>query len=144
MSKIKFNLPVLISEWKVRFKPLPFMNKKGFRHFLATNLLESSTSFSSDTLEQFKAKQYDYTLPVSTEYNIDGYGADMLRNYYIHKKKSWSFPEIEKVDEYMVYLPYEVEECNDKIYLIENTTGLKKKIKDSDKIYEMLKGDEYR
>ena len=144
MINTKFNLPVMVSEWQVRFKPLPFMKKKGNRHYLATNLMETSTSFSNESLDQYKEQSYEYTLPVCTDYDIEEYGMDMLRNYYIHKKKSWSFPEIEKVDEYIVYLPYEIEECDDKIFLIENTTGLKKKIRSSDKIYETLKGDGYR
>lgn len=141
MTNTKFNLPVMISEWQVRFRPLPFMKKRGTRHYLATNLMETSTSFTNESMDQYKKQRYDYTLPVCTEYDIEEYGTDMLRNYYIHKKKSWSFPEIEKVDEYIVYLPYEIEETDDKIFLLEEMTGLKRKIKRNDKIYETLKGD---
>lgn len=141
MIRKNFNLPIVISEWQVKFKPLPFMKKKGFKHFLATNLLESSTSFSNESWEEYKEQQFDYTLPIDTSYDVDGHGMDILRNYYIHKKKSWSFPEIEKVDEYIVYLPYVIEENEKKIFLLEKTTGLKKRIKNNDKIYKYLKGD---
>lgn len=143
MSDMSFNLPVIISEWNVKFKPFPFMKRRGLKHFLATNLIESSTSFSNGNLKEFKEQKFEYTLPVDTTYDVDGPGMDMLRNYYIHKKKSWSFPEIEKIDEYIVYLPYAVGENKGGIYLIEHTTGLKKKIKYKDKIYKILKGDVY-
>lgn len=138
MVNINFNMPILISEWKVIFKPFPFMKKKGFKHFLATNLIENSTSFSDEGLKEYTDKQYDYTLPLDINYNVDQYGEDMLRNFYIHKKKSWSFPEIEKVREYVVYLPYSMEESNKKIILIEESTGLKKKINETNQIYNLL------
>lgn len=66
MINTKFNLPVMVSEWQVRFKPLPFMKKKGNRHYLATNLMETSTSFSNESLDQYKEQRYEYTLPVCT------------------------------------------------------------------------------
>lgn len=138
MVNINFNMPILISEWEVIFKPFPFMKKKGFKHFLATNLIENSTSFSDEDLKEYKNKQYDYTLPLDINYSVDQYGQDMLRNFYIHKKKSWSFPEIEKVGEYVVYLPYSMEENNKKIFLIEESTGLKKKINENNQIYNLL------
>lgn len=139
MSDTQFNLPVLISEWQVKYKPLPLMRKKGLTHFLATNLIETSTSFSDESLEGFKEERYEITLPVSMDYNIDQYGQNMLKNYYMHQKKSWSFPEIEKITEYIVYLPYAIEESQNKVFLIEESTGMKKKISKKDKIYELLK-----
>lgn len=139
MVNINFNMPILISEWKVIFKPFPFMKKKGFKHFLATNLIENSTSFSDEDLKEYMNKQYDYTLPLDMNYDVNQYGRDMLRNFYIHKKKSWSFPEIEKVGEYVVYLPYSMEENNKKIILVEESTGLKKKISENNQIYNLLK-----
>lgn len=139
MSDTQFNLPVLISEWQVKYKPLPLMRKKGLTHFLATNLIETSTSFSDESLKGFKEERYEITLPVSMDYNIDQYGQNMLKNYYMHQKKSWSFPEIEKITEYIVYLPYAIEESQNKVFLIEESTGMKKKISKKDKIYELLK-----
>lgn len=138
MNSTQFNLPVLISEWQVKYKPLPFMKKKGLTHFLATNLIETSTSFSDESLQNYQSKRYETTLPVSTDYDVNQYGENMLKNYYMHQKKSWSFPEIEKIKEYMVYLPYIIEEADNKVFLVEETTGMKKKISKKNKIYELL------
>lgn len=138
MSDAQFNLPVLISEWQVKYKPLPLMRKKGLTHFLATNLIETSTSFSDESLKNFKTEKYDITLPVSLDYDFDQYGEKMLKNYYIHQKKSWSFPEIKKITEYIVYLPYAIEEVGNKIFLVEESTGMKKKISKKNKIYGLL------
>ena len=138
MNSTQFNLPVLISEWQVKYKPLPSMKKKGLTHFLATNLIETSTSFSDESLQNYQSKRYETTLPVSTDYDVNQYGENMLKNYYMHQKKSWSFPEIEKIKEYMVYLPYIIQEADNKVFLVEETTGLKKKISKKNKIYELL------
>lgn len=138
MSETQFNLPVLISEWQVKYKPLPLMKKKGLTHFLATNLIETSTSFSDESLKDFKNEKYNITLPVSTDYDVNHYGENMLKNYYMHQKKSWSFPEIEKITEYIVYLPYAIEEAGNKLFLVEESTGMKKKISKKNKIYELL------
>lgn len=138
MSETQFNLPVLISEWQVKYKPLPLMKKKGLTHFLATNLIETSTSFSDESLKDFRTEKYNITLPVSVDYDINQYGENMLKNYYMHQKKSWSFPEIEKITEYIVYLPYAIEEYDKKVFLVEESTGMKKKISKKNKIYELL------
>lgn len=138
MSETQFNLPVLISEWQVKYKPLPLMKKKGLTHFLATNLIETSTSFSDESLKDFKSEKYNITLPVSVDYDVNQYGENMLKNYYMHQKKSWSFPEIEKITEYIVYLPYAIEEYDKKVFLVEESTGMKKKISKKNKIYELL------
>ncbi|MCK1975941.1 hypothetical protein LNK15_02580 [Jeotgalicoccus huakuii] len=139
MNSKKFNLPILVSEWRVKYQPLPLMKKKGLTHFLATDLIESSTSFSDENLREYIYEKYDITLPVQLDYNIDNYGWNMLKNYYMHQKKSWSYPEVEKVTEYIVYLPYIIEESDKKIYLVEEKTGMKKKISRKNKIYELLK-----
>lgn len=139
MNSKKFNLPILVSEWRVKYQPLPLMKKKGLTHFLATDLIESSTSFSDENLREYIYEKYDITLPVQLDYNIDNYGWNMLKNYYMHQKKSWSYPEVEKVTEYVVYLPYIIEESDKKIYLVEEKTGMKKKISRKNKIYELLK-----
>lgn len=138
MSNIQFNLPVLISEWQVRYTPLPLMKKKSLTHFLATNLIETSTSFSDESLRGFQKKRYNITLPVNQEYDVSEYGKNMLKNYYMHQKKSWSFPEIKKVTEYIVYLPYAIKKESGKIYLVEESTEMKKKISKKNKIYELL------
>lgn len=138
MSNTQFNLPVLVSEWQVKYKPLPLMKKKGLTHFLATNLIETSTSFSDESLCEYKEERYELTLPVSLNYSIDEYGQNMLKNYYMHQKKSWSYPEIEKITEYVAYLPYAIEETKNKIFLIEESTGMKKKISKKNKIYELI------
>ena len=114
------------------------MKKKGLTHFLATNLIETSTSFSDESLRDFKEERYDITLPVSIDYDVNQYGENMLKNYYMHQKKSWSFPEIKKITEYIVYLPYAIEEDNKKVFLVEESTGMKKKISKKNKIYELL------
>lgn len=138
MSNTQFNLPVLISQWQVKYKPLPLMKKKGLTHFLATNLIETSTSFSDESLCDYKEERYAVTLPVNVDYDVNQYGENMLKNYYMHQKKSWSFPEIEKITEYIVYLPYAIEEDNKKVFLVEESTGMKKKISKKNKIYELL------
>ena len=56
----------------------------------------------------------------------------------MHQKKSWSYPEIEKVSEYIVYLPYAIEEEKNKMFLVEESTGMKKKISKKNKLYELL------
>lgn len=139
MNSKKFNLPILVSEWRVKYQPLPLMKKKGLTHFLATDLIESSTSFSDESLIDYKNGKYETTLPVKLNYDIDTYGWNMLKNYYMHQKKSWSYPEVEKVTEYIVYLPYVIEESDKKIFLVEEKTGMKKKISSKNKIYELLK-----
>lgn len=138
MSNTQFNLPVLISQWQIKYKPLPLMKKKGLTHFLATNLVETSTSFSDENLHMYREEKYDITLPVNTDYNVDTYGKTMLKNYYMHQKKSWCYPEVEKITEYLVYLPYAIEESKNKVFLVEESTGMKKKISKKNKIYELL------
>lgn len=138
MNNKKFNLPILVSEWRVIYKPLPLMSKKGLTHFLATDLIENSTSFSDTCLSEYKTEKHEYTLPVGLDYDIDDYGWKILKNYYMHQKKSWSYPEIEKVSEYIVYLPYAIEEEKNKLFLVEESTGMKKKISKKNKLYELL------
>src|SRR5699024_7311361 len=88
MNNKKFNLPILVSEWRVIYKPLPLMSKKGLTHFLATDLIETSTSFSDTCLSEYKTEKHEYTLPVDLDYDIDDYGWKMLKNYYMHQKKA--------------------------------------------------------
>ncbi|WP_213810872.1 hypothetical protein [Jeotgalicoccus sp. WY2] len=115
--------------------------KEGADTFLATNLLETSTSFSDESLKDFRTEKYNITLPVSVDYDVNQYGESMLKNYYMHQKKSWSFPEIKKITEYIVYLPYAIEEYDKKVFLVEESTGMKKKISKRIKYMNFYKGD---
>lgn len=142
MSNFNFNLPLLISRWQVSYQPYPLFKKKGYTHFLATDLIENSTSFSDYNLEEYKQKKYNYTLPINVNYNVDEYGEDMLKNHYIHKKKSWSYPNITKIEEYLVYLPYNIEKNHNNIFLQEELSGMKRKLKKKNKLYKILQRSE--
>lgn len=138
MNEIKFNLPVLISKWHVTYKPLPFAGQKKFKHFLATDLLQKETSFSEDDYQTYSQKKYSYTIPVEMNYDIEKNGYEILRHHYMYKKKSWSFPTVENVGKYHIYLPYSITYRNDEYILHEETSGLSRKLKKNDEIYKLV------
>lgn len=142
VEKMKFNLPVLISEWTINYKPLPLMRPRKIKHYLGTNLLEEITSFTENTFEAYREPKYPYTLPIDTAYDIQKNGFDILKVHYMYKKKSWSVPEIDMAAKFLVYLPYHVIKKGPNYYLFEETSGLKKRLKTEDKIYKIIIGDE--
>ncbi|OZT77536.1 hypothetical protein [Salinicoccus roseus] len=138
MNEIKFNLPILVSQWHVTYKPLPLLGKKKLRHMLATDLIQKETSFLTDDYEAYREKKYSYTMPVEMIYDIEKNGYDLLRHHYMYKKKSWSYPEIERVDQYYIYLPYRIAEENGGYVLHEEVSGMRRKLKKNDEIYKMI------
>lgn len=138
MNNIKFNLPVLISKWHVIYKPLPVFGEKKLKHMLATDLLQKETSFFSDDYEAYKEEKYPYTIAVEMSYDVEKNGYDLLRHHYMYKKKSWSYPEIEKVDQYYIYLPYHITQENGEYILHEEVSGMSKKLKKNDEIYKRI------
>lgn len=138
MNKIKFNMPVLMSEWTVSYKPLPFIGNRKIKHYLGTSLLEKITSFTEDTFVEYTTPKYPYTLPVHLNYDIEKEGHDLLRHHYVYKKKSWSYPDINMVNDYLIYIPYYIIQKDNEYILFEEPSGQKKKLSKNDEIIEMI------
>ncbi|WP_020007924.1 hypothetical protein [Salinicoccus albus] len=139
MDTIKFNLPVLISEWMVNYKPLPFSGRRTIKHYLGTSLLDRATSFSDFSYEDYKIPKYPRTLPVSTHYDIEKEGYDLLRHHYVYKKKIWSFPDIDMINDYLIYIPYHIIQKDKEYILYEEPSGQQRKLKSNDQLLEMMR-----
>ncbi|WP_408009311.1 hypothetical protein ACJROX_03055 [Pseudalkalibacillus sp. A8] len=101
--------PYLFSKWNVEYKPFIGRKKIDLR-FLMTNLVKGETSLIDQRLETEETYiDPGIILPAKwTENHALEEGHEFLRRHYIHKIRSWSFPEITQVESFLIYLPYEI------------------------------------
>ncbi|AQQ54706.1 hypothetical protein [Planococcus lenghuensis] len=102
--------PYLVTEWAVTYKPLPFTKQRTEKKMLISNLVKKETSlFEIDkkSLVPFEKEDDSLTLPGHyPESEITEVGFELLKNYYMHKRKVWSYPKPDMVKSYLLYIPY--------------------------------------
>lgn len=117
--------PYLFSEWMIEYKRF-FGKKRKDKRYLISNLVKGETHFLDHPLKvEEMLKTPEFVLPQKWgDEEALREGNEFLRRYYIHVVRSWSIPVIQKIQSYVVLLPYEIfirESKNQKkLYLYEN------------------------
>jgi hypothetical protein len=117
--------PYLYSEWTIEYKRF-FGKKRKDKRFLITNLVKGETNFLDHPLEvEDMLKTPEFVLPHKWgDEEALREGKEFLRRYYIHVIRSWSVPDIQEIQSYVVLLPYEIfkraSKNQIKLYLYEN------------------------
>lgn len=102
--------PYRVTEWEITYKPLPFAKQRIEKKMLISNLVKKETSFfeiDKKALVPFKKEDFPLKLPeVYPESELVDVGFEFLKNYYMHKRKVWSYPKLDMVASYSLYIPY--------------------------------------
>ncbi|TFB14206.1 hypothetical protein E3U55_14245 [Filobacillus milosensis] len=106
--------PYSITEWEIEYKPLPFSKKRKEKIRIVTNLLRKETAFFELPFTELKplSSGGDSIIPQEnySEDKREEVAQEFIRNYYIHKKKIWSYPAVNFINSYKLYVPYAIYE----------------------------------
>lgn len=138
--------PYKVTNWSIHCKKFPFTKAKEEKRTLITNLTKKQTDFYSNQLKSFipfEKEQSDLVLPIHyEEESLLAYSKSFLANYYIHKRKVWSYPVLYLMHTYSLYIPYLVQNEGHRGkaqgYLVEPISGNRDSLKNYPEVTAFL------
>lgn len=144
--------PYQVTEWIIEYKPLPFAKYRKEKKFLVSNLTKKETSFfevERGRLIDFVKDPSHLVLPEQYgEVERDRVGEEFLKNYYMHRRKVWSYPKMDMVNSFPLYIPYLVYsktvKGEDKKFIYELFTGSEDVLDKYTEVKKFLNGQEVK
>ncbi|WP_106496329.1 hypothetical protein [Lentibacillus sp. Marseille-P4043] len=123
--------PYEVTQWQIQYKPFPFMKMKTENKYLITNLTRKETNFFEGNVNKFVPfQEKEDALILPTNYLQEervNVSDKFLENYYIHKRKVWSYPKISLLNTYALFVPYFIYKKRiknvEKDFLLEPSSG---------------------